>query len=214
MSVVAVGAEPKRVETEAALPDWNAGAGVAITAGAGLAGLVGAPLYSAVVERRVGTRTWLAFNVGLAYDSREQRLAPAFGADALERETIGVYSSNTSLLLGLRHAFAQKLVEVSLVGSLGVSRQSIWRDGLREGETIASLEAIPSKQYRVGVLGGLTLERELIEALALRLSLDAASLSFTSSESESNDTLAGSSSRQSWRAAVLLQAGLQLHFYF
>ena len=190
------------------------GAGLAITAGAGLGGLVGAPLYSAVLERRIGAQTWLAFDVGLAYDSREQQLSPVFGGDALERETIRVYSSNTSLLLGLRHAFVQKLVEVSLIGSLGVSRRSMWRDGLREGETIASLESIPNKQYQVGVLGSLTLERELIEALALRLALDVASLSFASSESKSDDALAGPHSRQSWQAAVLLQAGLQLHFYF
>jgi len=204
------GAEPKP------LASWNVGAGVLVSTGAGLGALADGPLYSAVIERRVGARTWLTFDVEAVYDSHETRVFPLVRGDQPERDSIRVYSSNTSLLLGFRQVFVQKLVEVSVTGSLVGGRRSLWRDGLREGETIAELEMIPSKAYSFGVRGGFTFERELIDDLALRLSLAAASLGFTSTEAATIDGLgvASPTSRQTLRAAVALQAGLQLHFYF
>jgi hypothetical protein len=174
------------------------------------------PAYAAIVERRVGANTWLTFNVAAAYDSRDVALRPFGPEDVLERKSIKVYSGNTSLLLGLRHALVHKIVEVSLDGAAIATRQSIWRDDLREGETIPSLESTPSQAYALGLQAGMTLERQLIEGLALRLVVDGASVTFTSTESSTIDSLgvATPTTREGFRAALTLQAGLQLHFYF
>jgi hypothetical protein len=173
-------------------------------------------LYSAVIERRVGARTWLAFNVVAAYESYDRQLVPFSPGGKLERETIGVYYSSTSLRLGLRHVFVHKLVDVSFTGALVASRRSTWRDDLRAGENISGGESTPTRIYALGVQAGMTLERELIEALALRLTLGAASLDFSSTESfiAYPSGVATPIATQGWRAEVSLQTGLQLHFYF
>jgi len=174
------------------------------------------PTYAAIIERRVAASTWLTFNVAAAYDSRDVSLRPFGPEDVLQRQSIKVYSGTASLLLGLRHTLVHRVVEVSVAGAAVAARQNVWRDDLREGETIASLETTPSQSYSVGLQAGMTLERQVIEGLALRLALDAASVTFTRTDAATIDSLAVATptTRHGLRAALTLQAGLQLHFYF
>ncbi len=203
------------------LPNWNAGAGIfaggdSLFGFSGFSGLaaLSAPTYGAAFERRVGPRTWLALNAMGSYDSRDVPVTPA--DEPPIRGAAAVHSLSGSLLLGLRHEIVQSLVTVSVFAAGVISAQRIRPDTLRSSESYQGLQYSPSNARSVGFVGGMTVERQLIEALALRLSLDLASLSFSRTTTETIDGLGVGTptSFSARRFGVAVRPGLQLHFYF
>ena len=203
------------------LPNWNVGAGIfaggdslfGFSALSGVSALT-APTYGAAFERRVGPRTWLALNAMGSYDSRDVPITPA--DEPPVRSAAAVHSLSGSFLLGLRHEIVQSLVNVSVFAAGVISAQRVRPDTLRSSESYQGLQYTPSNARSVGFVGGMTVERQLIEALALRLSLDLASLSFSRTTTETIDGLGVGTptSFSARRFGVAVRPGLQLHFYF
>ncbi len=115
----------------------------------------------------------------------------------------------------MRHEIAHGLVDVSIFAAGVISAQRIRQDSLRSSESFVSYQYLPSNTRTVGLVAGLTVERELVEALALRLSLDMASVSFSRATIETMNGIGGSpASLSSRRFGIAIRPGLKLHFYF
>lgn len=204
---------PPPVPTEAtqpkAVPSWNVGAGIFSNSGLGaLSGLgVG---YAAGLERRLGRRAWLALNARGAYVSREAPVSPT-NADPNPAGTYRVRTSSASALLGVRYVFAHGLVDVSGSAAAYLDYQHIEND-----EPSGSLQLESGSKRELGLLLGMAVERELIEALALRLSLDLASASAAFYDSPRIDDVGVKQPRTlvTGRLGFAVEPGLHLHFYF
>jgi hypothetical protein len=203
------------------LPNWNVGAGIfaggdSVFGLSGLSGLaaLSTPAYGAAVERRVGPRTWLALNAMGSYENRDLAITPAEVPPI--RSSAAVHSLSGSFLLGLRHEIVQSLVNVSIFAAGAISAQRVRPDTLRSSEKYQTYGYTPSNARGVGFIAGMTVERQLVEALALRLSLDIASLSFTRTTTETIDGLGVGTpvSLSARRFGISIRPGLQLHFYF
>jgi hypothetical protein len=144
-------------------PRWSLGFGYApsvvtvLTSNSGLGGvLTSTPRVSTTVERRVGDATWLGFQLGGRYGSSSTE-------DSRGSESGGLYAQ-----LGVRHVLNPKgLVEVSLWGAASAD---YWT-----GSYPSPSEQVPDavhsgRGFSLGLVGGLALERELVQGLALRLS--------------------------------------------
>jgi hypothetical protein len=193
-------------------PSWNIGAGV-FASGSQLFGASGesVPTYAAALERRLGSRTWLALNARFSYTGRDL-IPPSSNTDP-SPAPLRVNTSNGAALLGLRHVFAQGLVDVSGHAALFGRFQRVAGDQLRAIGAIGQAGLGDGNSF--GVLVGMAAERELIEALGLRLSLDVGTFNVWSEDStrlvdgvEQHTTLG------STRVALALAPALQLHFYF
>jgi hypothetical protein len=159
----------------------------------------------------LGERSWLALNARVSYDSLETPLRT--GGD-FTGETAYLKTTNVAALLGVRHAFVQGVVEVSGYAAVSAGYRDTNQQELADrGAT--SLLGI-GDGYDLGLLFGTAIERELIDALALRLSLDLASATISSSESTRVDD-AGTTRNTRLGAGHLgltIRPALQLHFYF
>ena len=168
--------------------DWNLGAGLGFSFGTiglssgtiGLAGLGGAgglsslgglsvapsPRATLLLERRLSERLFLSFNAGAGYSASQSASFSGFSYRNLSLEGS----------LGLRRLFNPGgIIEVSAFGAAGVnygnfeSRSVIsTSDGM--GGTTSTSQTYRGNSFTVGAVAGLTLERELITGLALRLS--------------------------------------------
>jgi hypothetical protein len=163
----------------------------------------------------VGARTWLALNALGSYESRDTPLSLSSNAVG-GRTQIAVNTGAFALLLGLRHVFAQGIVDFSMFAAAFGSYQSVGGGPLRSGESVSGLPAPGDTTRSLGVLAGLAVERELIDGLALRLSVDTLSASISNDESVFVDSI-GFEKRTDFgtrRAGLSLRPGLQLYFYF
>lgn len=178
-----------------------------------LLGAVSTPTYAVAFERRVGPRTWLGLNASGSYETRELPIIPA--DEPPVRPSVQGRTLSGSFLLGMRHEIAHGLVDVSIFAAGVISAQRIRQDSLRSSESFVSYQYLPSNTRTVGLVAGLTVERELVEALALRLSLDMASVSFSRATIETMNGIGGSpASLSSRRFGIAIRPGLKLHFYF
>lgn len=181
---------------EPILPDWNVGAGIGFSFGslgatswigglAGLGGLSGGasiapsvqPRLSVLIERRLTQRLFLSFQAAASYSANQSDTSSALAYRNLALEGI----------VGLRRIFNPRgIVEVSWFANVGVGY------GNYEYRTLtialdpatSTYQPIPQtsrgNSFSVGAVTGLTLERELIAGLALRLSSSIIGLSYGS----------------------------------
>lgn len=203
-AVPAEAAQPEPV------PSWNVGAG--IFSSGGLIGLSGdgSPTYDAGLERRLGRRAWLALNARVGYFTREASVYPTT-ADPNPSGTYRARTSWASALLGARYVFAHGLVDVSGSAAAFLNYQRVKGE---ESGTPAGLGPVSKRE--LGLLLGMAVERELIEALTLRLSLDLASAGVGFQDSPWIDDVGVKQPRilVTGRLAFAIEPGLHLHFYF
>jgi hypothetical protein len=198
-------------------PDWNIGAGFFSGGDSGLlSGLSGivSPTFAGALEHRVAQHTWLALTASGSYESRDAPLSSS--GESPGRASIPIRSLSGALLLGLRHEIVHGVVDVSIFAGGFIGAQRVRHDRLRTGEFFNGYQYNTSNLRSFGLIGGITLERQLIDALALRLSLDLAKLSFSRSQTETIDSLGvGTPQNLSTRSlGVAIRPGLQLYFYF
>lgn len=162
-------AAPATAAVEA--PRWSLGFGYApsivtvLTSDSGLDGLLtSTPRVSTTIERRVGDATWLGLQLGGNYGSSHPE-------DSRGWEYGSLYAQ-----VGVRHVLNPKgLVEVSLWGAASASYWS----GAYPNPSEQEPDAVhSSRAFSLGLVGGLALERELIQGLALRLSSSVAQASW------------------------------------
>jgi hypothetical protein len=210
-------AQPTELAAPAAksLAHWSLGAGIGIGfTGDAFAALGPAPVptYEAALERRLGQRTWLALNARMSYDSRD--VPGDFQADDTERPMHRTATTSLGGLLGLRYVFVEGVVDVSAFAGAFAAYHHV--DGIHGGDGgLAGLSAAINSRV-VGLLAGVAVERELVDALGLRLALDLATASFSRDQWLTINTAGeeGTSSAFSQRLGVSMRPSLQLHFYF
>jgi hypothetical protein len=192
--------------------DWNVGAGIMATGdGFNMFFSRGMPLYHAALERRVGEHTWFAFNARAGYDT-DQRLASTLSIS--DEDTATIDMATASILLGARQVFVEGLVEVSGYAAIMAGYHDVMGDELAATGATAILGG--GDGYDLGLLLGVAVERELIDALALRLALDLVSARISTEEASKRDETGKTHTTPltSGRAALNVQPSLQLHFYF
>jgi hypothetical protein len=191
---------------------WNVGAGVS-SSGDSMAQVVLVPGYRAALERRLGQRSWLALNALGGYERRDTPLQLSENARG-GRTQVQTYDADIAVFFGLRYAFVQGVVEVSLLTGVFGSYEKMGRQKLRSGET--AFGTLPGSIRKIGIVGGLAVERELVEALGLRLSLDMVSASISSVENVSTDDIGFEKTTDSSAHGIglAIRPSLALHFYF
>ncbi len=204
--------EPK----EKPLRGWNVGAGLgyggSLAYAGALAGVESSPEYRSSLERRLWSRTWLAFNLQFSYDAYEEPIS-SDSPDA--REKLNRRYTSQGALLGLRQVVAKSVVELSLFAGVFAAHASYSGDDLRPGESGYFSNLPGSNRSSLGALFGLAVERELIDDLALRLSLDVASARVSRwKQVQQNGDERTSVKLDERRVDVALGPALQIHFYF
>jgi hypothetical protein len=185
---------------------WSLGAGVGV-AYDGYNALT--PNYHTALERRLSDNNWLLLNLSATHDTVEMpATASSTGTTAS--------GSNTTLaaLLGARHVFVHGVVDVSLFGAvLGQYRNLEYGVALIPQQAGLGPDA---KLYSLGFQGGLSVERELAEALAVRLSVRLASLSIDHGTGHRTDAQGVTHSSNIDGSSFDLYAlpALALYFYF
>ncbi len=189
---------PANPVVHAAVPvlnDWNVGAGLSfgtpvfglVEAAPGVAGLGGLgalsssfglstqPRMTVLIERRLGERLFLGF-----------QLAASFKASQSDTFSAAAYRSvNVDGTIGLRNVLNPRgVVEVSWFANVGVGfGNSENRTILTGVDATGAATQIPvsmrSNAFGVGAVAGLALERELISGLALRLSSSIVGVSYS-----------------------------------
>lgn len=182
---------PQPVHRAVPVPrSWNIGAGISFPLGglsfAGVPTLAGSlpssvpessalPRLTILIERRLSDRMFLTFNAGATYGANQS-------------ETFSALSSRRFSLkatAGVRGVLNPGgVIEVSLFGNAGVAYTNYeYRTLLQTfdsmGMTVQTPQAQRGNGYTVGGAAGLTLERELISGLALRLSTSVLGFSFS-----------------------------------
>jgi hypothetical protein len=192
------------------VPSWNVGAGIFSRGSLMMPVEQSVATYNATLEHRLGRRAWLALNARFSYVTRE---APVYATttDANPAGTYRVSTSSAGVLLGARYVFAQGLVDVSGSAVAFLNYQHV-----KGAEAGGALAGFPGSRRELGLLLGMTVERELIEALALRLSLDLASAGVGFQDSLRIDDVGVEQTRilVTGRLALAIEPGLNLHFYF
>lgn len=192
--------------------DWSVGAGIMATGdGFNTYFSRGMPLYHAALERRIGEHTWLALNARAGYDTN-QRLALTLSSS--DKDTATIDMATASILLGARQVFVEGLVEVSGYAAIMAGYHDVMGDELAATGATAILGG--GDGYDLGLLLGVAVERELIDALALRLALDLVSARISTEQASTRDDAGKTQTTPltSGRAALNVQPALQLYFYF
>jgi len=196
--------------------DWDLGAGIGIGdssfASLGGAFLTGTPSYRASLERRLINGTWLGVTALLDYDAGTQRVYSSASPPA-QRERIDYSMSSAGALLGVRQVVYRDLVELSLYGAFAYERARIGGDALRPGETLLGVSAPGSFAHVWRITAGFTLERELIDGLAVRLSAELGNL-MRSRTVQIVDGDSPSSDTKDDRVQLHIVPALDLRFYF
>lgn len=171
-------AESPRVETPAAAPapSWSIGAGMSYD----LNGLVyvnpfsemstalstlSNPRVTTSVERALNTRTWLLVDAAASFQKSR-----ADGAATGESTQYRLFSAGVGVRRVLTSAGAP--VEVSALALLDGSYQMLsWPSLNTSGNVIsASFPLLSQNQWRVGVSGGIAVDRRLTQDLSVRIS--------------------------------------------
>jgi hypothetical protein len=204
--------------------DWTVGAGLISRGGAiDLGDLVSGPAYAAALERRLGGETWVWLNVHGAYERRDVPVRSLVGSSTdpnqpIPREQISLATSTATLQLGMRQGFIEGIVDASFYLGAFVGYTSVTGDELRSTESTLSFVAAGSKQRVIGLLAGMAVERELVEALALRLVMDLASASIVRAQTVEpagyDGDVAVKRDLATKQVSLQVRPGLQLHFYF
>lgn len=199
--------------------DWNVGAGIFFgDETASPSSLIVAPRYAAILERRLGGQTWIGLNVMGGYQKREvpvQALSP--DAEPNRRLELDVTTTSAGVILGIRQTFVEGIVNASVFLGAFAGYEAIDGDELGPEESVSLFEEPGSKKRVIGLLGGLAVERRLVEALSLRLSLDLARASVVRTQSVERDYADGERLDRDLTARELtlsVRPALQLHFYF
>ena len=199
---------PPPVATTAAQPvhaavpilrDWNVGAGFTFPLGgvgfsgslgglAGLAGFAGgasllslsiptAPRMTILIERRLSERLFLGFQAAVSYRANQSDTSTAISSRDLILEGA----------VGLRRIFNPRgIVEVSWFGNAGVGYGNFENRNLgftvdpTTAMFVQTPQTVRGNSFAVGAVTGITLERELIAGLALRLSSSILGISYGS----------------------------------
>jgi hypothetical protein len=176
-----------------------------------------APSYRASIERRVARRTWLVLNAEYVNSVTEFPLT-TLGFSPIHR-TIKMSFNSIGALAGLRHAIVSGIVEVSFFATLGFRHE--WIGGQRPtwGESFDGSSGVPmlagSKSNIFEALAGIAVERELMEALTLRLSTGVAGFAFSKSSVVSNTAdETERTERSSSGLRLELSPAIELRFYF
>jgi hypothetical protein len=201
---------PAQAPQPKALPWWNIGAGIYFASGFDPG--ITVPSYEGGFERRLGDRTWLGFNARFARETRD--LLPYATQAEPNPAPIRIHTTSGAVLLGLRHVFAHGVVDVSVFAAAFGRFRHVNGDLLKASG--ASGLAGAGNGSGFGLLAGLAVERELLDALSLRLSLDLASVSIESDEAtrRQNDGTEQKTSLPTTQASVGITPSLQLRFYF
>jgi hypothetical protein len=196
--------------------DWDLGAGIGFgdSSFTNFGGVLSsnAPSYRASLERRLIAGTWLGITALLDYDAGTQRVFSSGNLPA-QRERIDYSTTFVGGFLGVRQVVYRDLVELSLYGAFGYQRARIGGDALLPGESLGGLSAPGSFAHTWRIATGLTLERELIDGLAVRLSAELGNLT----RSRTVQTLDGdspSSDTKDDRIQLHIAPALDLRFYF
>lgn len=163
-------------------PNWNIGAGIAYGSGDS-ATFVGyflnapsTPAYRVGFERRVYRGCWLAFTGSLLHASYDAPVSSQL--DPATRTTINVQNTTAAALLGVRQALITDIVEFSWYGAAAGAWAWTGGDVLEEGETAQG--PLPGGFARtLGFSSGISVERQLIDRLAVRLSTEILSLQWS-----------------------------------
>jgi hypothetical protein len=183
------------------IPNWSIGGGIAVL-GDGLT----TPSYLGAFERRLGTRTWVILGLLASRDATESpRSQPGGGLSNVPSTTTAAQAQ-----LGLRYVLLQSIVDVS--GELAVFGK--YRNV--GGSPPASFGGGIVRAQSFGVLAGISAERELVEGLALRLTLRLARGSVDRATYEQLDNLGVmlESKTSSSSLALVAEPALALYFYF
>lgn len=182
------------------VPDWNVGAGIGfmvagpsystigLVGAGGLAGLAGLgssssgmylvpqPRFTVLVERRLSDQLFLTFQGSASYSASQ---------DDKNAELKGHHLALDGAV-GLRRVFNPRgVIEVSWFGNLGIGYTNsesrtlgLFYDPATASYSQTMLAKYRSHTFGVGAVTGLTLERTLIDGLALRLSSSIVGLNY------------------------------------
>jgi hypothetical protein len=187
-SATASPAERAEPAERAADPNWNIGAGIAFGNDAvfvlGDAGSISyaaslwLPTYRLSLERRLGATTWFLLNGSLLHtvdDVLVQTEGNPSGERNVERKT-----TNLGGFLGLRQLLFSRIVDVSAFAGFSLARIKIGGDEPRpDEEYFPSANQPGSYANSYGLSAGIAVERELVKALAVRLSTEVFSARWT-----------------------------------
>jgi hypothetical protein len=135
----------------------------------------------ASLERRLGSTTWLLLNGSFSHGSSDVPVANS--DDPAAQRTLTVTANSAAALLGVRQILATGLVSVSVHAGIEVAGAWIGGQLTEPPEYIQSGLRPGIKSTLLGVTAGFAFERELVEALALRIAVDLASAARLSNKS-------------------------------
>jgi hypothetical protein len=186
---------------------------------------VSTPSYAVSIERRVADRTWLMASGVLFYSHSDQLVTPqgtlASGGTATTpppapRQTLSLVTSRETILLGVRHVVARSVVDVSLYAAVAFAHAQLGGDDPRPGEQVLQYPGTATNLF--ALFGGFSVERMLIDALALRLNADVAQVSYARQHVLASDSSSQNGLREAkvgtTSAALLLRPAIFLEFYF
>lgn len=223
----AAAATPPRAD-EHPRPDagWSLGAGIVFQDSFGSLGSFATPnginpaspltpSYRLAAERRLGRNTWLALNAAFSYSHSEQPISFTSATSPHTRDTLDLEAAQEALLLGIRQVVARGVVDLSMYVAVGGAHSKTRGDVPAPGEVVAVIPG--GRGNTLGAVAGIAVERELIDALALRLSADIVGVSLTKQSEEKVDSSTGeqtTTERSSQSAGLTLRPGIQIQFYF
>jgi hypothetical protein len=204
--------EPKRIY------HWNLGAGVGFGGNEGALGgavvyapiVAGVPSFRLGLERRIVGGLWLMLNGSFYFTTGE---APPADQSAPEGETVKKTLLATGGVVGIRQAMTSGIVETSVTLGFRLGYQTLGGD-TDQADTALVSAAPGSYAITYGFVGGLAVERELIEALALRLSANVVSLTWMDAKAVSRFDGVPPERVKSTTFAVDLIPAIDVRFYF
>ena len=128
-----------------------------------------APSYNLSAERRLDGGLWLIFTGAFQHVRGGVPVTEQSGAQA----TVERNMTTLSLAAGVRYVLFEDVVDLSAYAMLGGTYTHVGGHTRDSGGDLVILGAAPgSYAYAIGGTAGLTVERKLIDRLALRLSAD------------------------------------------
>lgn len=217
-------APPTEPQEKAPEPGWNVGAGfsfgddtVVVLGDVGTltwASNLRAPSYRLSLERRLGPTTWLLLNGSMQHNV-DDVLVQTEGDPPGER-TVDRRVTSLGGFIGLRQLFISRFVDVSAFAGFTLARVKVSGDAPRPDEDYSTLTSQPGSYAQVyGLSGGIAVERELIPALAVRLSAEVFAARWTKVHRIQiiDDTPKGSDT-QSRLFSLRFVPAIELRFYF
>jgi hypothetical protein len=171
------------------------------------------PSYRFSLERRLGSSTWLTFNAVFNYSRTQQPVSDFQSGEDPARPTLELTGFKIAGLLGIRQVVVQGLVDVSLFGNAGIARVATGGDEPQGTEFVNTQPG--SSTNALLFVGGLAVERRLIEGLAVRLSATILNASTSRAEVVSRNNGERKTTTISSQSIDLgLSPALELFFYF